>query len=48
MTSERLFPGLLYAKVLCSPYPRARIKRLETGRAERLPGVRAILTHADP
>ena len=48
VTSERLFPGLLYAKVLCSPYPRARIKRLETGRAERLPGVRAILTYADP
>lgn len=48
MTSERHFPGLLYAKVLCSPYPRARIKRLETGRAERLPGVRAILTYADP
>ena len=46
MISERNYPGLLYAQVLRSPYPRARIVRLDVSKAERLPGVRAILTYA--
>src|SRR5919204_1559643 len=40
-------PGLLYAKVLRSPHPHARIRRIETSRAEALPGVRAVLSSAD-
>lgn len=46
--SERNYPGLLYARVLCSPYPRARIVRLDTSKAAALPGVKAILTYQDP
>ncbi|MHB8867646.1 MAG: xanthine dehydrogenase family protein molybdopterin-binding subunit [Thermoleophilia bacterium] len=42
------FPGLLHAKILRSPYPHARIRHLDTSRAEALPGVFGILTYADP
>ena len=48
MISERNYPGLLYAQVLRSPYPRARIVRLDASKAARLPGVVAILTYQDP
>jgi CO/xanthine dehydrogenase Mo-binding subunit len=40
-------PGLLYAHVLRSPYPHARIRRIDTSRAEALPGVRAVLSRAN-
>jgi xanthine dehydrogenase molybdenum-binding subunit len=46
--SERNYPGLLYARVLCSPYPRARIVHLDASKAAALPGVKAILTYQDP
>lgn len=39
-------PGLLYARVLRSPLPHARIRRIDTSRAAALPGVRAVLTSA--
>ena len=42
------FPGMLYAKVLRSPHAHARIKHLDVSKAERLPGVNAILTYDDP
>jgi xanthine dehydrogenase molybdenum-binding subunit len=35
---------MLHARLLRSPYPHARVVRVDTGRAERLPGVVAILT----
>src|SRR5262249_39590867 len=38
------FPGMLHAKILRSPHPHARIKRIDTRRAEALPGVRAVLS----
>ncbi len=38
-------PGMLYGKVLRSPYPHANIKKIDTSRAERLSGVRAVLTY---
>jgi xanthine dehydrogenase YagR molybdenum-binding subunit len=37
-------PGRLYARVLRSPLPHARIRRLDTARAQALPGVRAVLS----
>ena len=40
-------PGCLYGKVLRSPHPHARILHLDTSRAERLAGVRAVVTHKD-
>jgi CO/xanthine dehydrogenase Mo-binding subunit len=38
-------PGMLHAKFLRSPYPRARIRRLDTSVAEKMPGVHHILTY---
>ena len=38
-------PDMLYGKALRSPYPHAKIKNIETARAEALPGVKAVLTH---
>ncbi|MBI4334694.1 MAG: xanthine dehydrogenase family protein molybdopterin-binding subunit [Chloroflexi bacterium] len=40
-------PGMLHAKLLRSCYAHARIKRIDVSRAERLPGVRAIVTPDD-
>lgn len=40
-------PGMLHGKVLRSPYPHARIVRIDTSRAEQLPGVKAVLTGAN-
>lgn len=39
--------GLLWAAVLRSPYPHARILSIDTAEAARMPGVRAVVTHAD-
>lgn len=38
-------PGMLYGKVLLSPVAHARIKRIDTSKAEALPGVRAVATY---
>src|SRR5688572_1399792 len=46
-TADLLLPGTLWAKTLRSPYSHARIKRIDTTRAENAPGVRAILTGND-
>lgn len=35
-------PGMLYGKVLRSPYARARIVSIDTSAAEKMPGVKAI------
>lgn len=40
-------PGMLFAKVLRSPLPHARILEVDTSRAERLPGVKVVLTAKD-
>jgi xanthine dehydrogenase molybdenum-binding subunit len=37
-------PRMLYGKILYSKYPHARIVNVDTTRARKLPGVRAILT----
>jgi 2-furoyl-CoA dehydrogenase large subunit len=37
-------PGMLHAAILRSPYPHARIKSVDTSKAERLPGVKCVLT----
>ncbi len=41
------FEGLLWAKVLRSPIPHGRIKKIDTSKAKALPGVRAVLTGVD-
>lgn len=44
-TYDVSLPGMLACKVLRSPYPHARIIRLDVSKANQLPGVRAVLTH---
>ena len=40
-------PGGLVGRLLYSPHARARIRHLDVTAARALPGVRAVLTHAD-
>jgi len=37
-------PGMLWGKILYSPHPHARILNIDTSAAERLPGVKTVLT----
>ncbi|MGL3214961.1 xanthine dehydrogenase family protein molybdopterin-binding subunit [Bradyrhizobium sp. BR 1433] len=46
-TIDRYLPGMLHAAVLRAGVPSGRIIRLDTSRAARMPGVRAIVTAAD-
>ena len=40
-------PGTLIGRVLRSPYPHARIRGIDTSKAEKLAGVRAVVTAED-
>jgi CO/xanthine dehydrogenase Mo-binding subunit len=40
-------PGMLTGAILRSPHAHARIKSIDTSKAEALPGVKSIATHAD-
>ena len=42
---SREFPGMLHAKILFSPVPHARIKRIDTSRAEALEGVHGVVCY---
>ncbi len=44
-TGDIRLPGMLYARVLRSPHPHARIRRIDVSKAQALPGVKTILTH---
>jgi CO/xanthine dehydrogenase Mo-binding subunit len=46
-TSDILLPGTLWAKTLRSPYSHARIKGIDISRAEKAPGVCAVITGND-
>jgi len=46
-TGDLKFPNLLVGKLLTSPYAHARILSIDTSEAEKLPGVKAIITHQD-
>ena len=41
-------PGMLYGRILGSPYARARVKAVDLSAAQRIPGVRAAIVLADP
>lgn len=43
-TGDMRLPGMLYARVLRSPHPHARIRRIDTRAAERLAGVRGVIS----
>src|SRR6266478_3813421 len=40
-------PGMLWGKVLRSPHAHARIKSIDTSKAEALAGVKAVITSKD-
>jgi len=40
-------PSMLWCKLLRSPYPHARIINIDTSKAEKLPGVKAVVTGKD-
>jgi len=40
-------PGMLYGKLLYSPYAHAKILNIDTSKASRMKGVRAVLTGKD-
>src|SRR5512146_1095086 len=46
-TADVEMPGMVYAKVLRSPYAHARLLRVDASRAAKLPGVVAVLTRDD-
>lgn len=46
-TNDINLPGMLHTAVLRSPYPHARIVRIDTSAAQALPGVYAVLTGKD-
>jgi 4-hydroxybenzoyl-CoA reductase alpha subunit len=46
-TDDILLPGMLHGKILRSPLPHARILRIDTSRAEKLPGVKGVVTGKD-
>jgi 4-hydroxybenzoyl-CoA reductase subunit alpha len=46
-TVDMVLPGMLWGKILRSPYPHARILNIDTSRAERLPGVKVVITGKD-
>jgi len=46
-TGDIVLPGMLYAKVLFSPHPHAKIIRIDTSKAEELEGVEAVVCYKD-
>jgi len=48
LTLKSKYPDMLYAKVLRSPHPHARIKSMNIEKAQTLPGVHTILTFQAP
>ena len=46
-TSDIKLNGMLFGKILRSPVPHARIRNIDTSKAEKLKGVKAVLTAKD-
>src|ERR1700761_4091867 len=45
--ADTTMPGMIWGKVLRSPHAHARIKSIDTSKAEALPGVKAVVTSRD-
>ncbi len=45
--ADTTMPGMIWGKVLRSPHPHARIRSIDTSKAEALPGVKAVVTSRD-
>ncbi len=46
-TDDIVLPGMLHGKILRSPVPHAKIRHIDTARAEKLPGVKGVVTGRD-
>ena len=47
-TNDIYLPGMLYVKIYRSPYAHAKIKSMDSSKAEALPGVWTIIRYDDP
>ncbi|MCH8988975.1 MAG: xanthine dehydrogenase family protein molybdopterin-binding subunit [Chloroflexi bacterium] len=45
--ADVILPGMLSGKILRSPHPHARIRRVDVSAARRVPGVKAVVTGPD-
>jgi CO/xanthine dehydrogenase Mo-binding subunit len=45
--ADIVLPNMLYGKILRSPFPHAKILRIDTSKAEKLRGVRTVVTAED-
>jgi xanthine dehydrogenase molybdopterin-binding subunit B len=46
-TADVYFPDMLFVRVKRSPFPHANVKSIDTSKAEKLPGVFAVMTYKD-
>ncbi|MFC1980061.1 hypothetical protein ACFLVS_04310 [Chloroflexota bacterium] len=46
-TTDIVLQRMLYGKILRSPYPHANIVNIDSSKAEKLPGVEAVITGKD-
>lgn len=46
-SDDLTFPGMLHGRILRSPFAHAKILEIDTREAERLPGVKAVITAQD-
>ncbi len=46
-TDDYFFPNMLFGATLRAKYPHAKILKIDTAKAKAMPGVHAVLTHAD-
>ncbi len=46
-TDDIHLPGMLHGKIVRSPIPRGKIVNIDVSRAEKVPGVCAVITHRD-
>lgn len=46
-SADFAMPGMIYARMLRSPHAHARIRSIDTSKAEALPGVKAVVTAKD-
>ena len=46
-TDDVQLPGMLHGKIVRSPIPSGRILNIDTSKAEKMLGVKAVITHKD-
>jgi CO/xanthine dehydrogenase Mo-binding subunit len=46
-SADNTMPGMIWGKILRSPHAHARIRSIDTSKAEALPGVKAVVTAKD-